>query len=307
MVLGQADGPLLDRQLARGRAHLPGHIEALVGAGAAEHERARIRGIGQEVVHGGIARRRPADTVLADAPARQPLALGDQLPDDLARRPEPAPEHEHAPDRVTHLLVAREHDPVALVALEPDRQVHPQLPPRGLAAQPAVQPRADQVQLGLGHRALEPEQQTVVEVSRRIDAVGVGDQRPRQRAQIQQLMPVRRRPRQPRGLQRQDQPDLSEPDLRNELLEAEPAIAAHARATGVLIDHRHRFARPAKLDRALAQRILTRLGLPVALHLPGRRLAHIHDRAPTPVRFGDLAPIAHRAPPRSAAPATPPA
>ena len=46
--------------------------------------------------------------------------------------------------------------------------------------------------------------------------------------------------------------------------------------------------RPAQLDRALAQRILPRRGLVVALHLPERRLAHIHDRAPAPMRLGDL-------------------
>ena len=124
-------------------------------AGAAEHERARIGRVGQEVVHGAIAGARPAHAALADRPARQLLALGDQLADDLARRPEPPPQHEHALDRVPDLLIGRQHDPAVLVAVEPDRQREAQLAARGLVAQPAVQPRADQVQLGLGHRALQ--------------------------------------------------------------------------------------------------------------------------------------------------------
>ena len=106
-------------------------------------------------MHGAIARARPADPALPDRPARQLLALGDQLEHDLARRPQPPPQHEDALDRVPDLLVGAQHDPAVLVAVEPDRQREPQLAARGLVAQPAVQPRADQVQLGLRHRALQ--------------------------------------------------------------------------------------------------------------------------------------------------------
>ena len=192
MVLGQADRPLLQRHLDVVDAHAPVGVDALLAALATEHERAGIRRVGQEVVHRAIARARPADPPLPDGPARQLLALGDQLHHDLARRPQPPPQHEDALDRVPHLLVRAQHDPVVVVAIQPDRQREAQLAARGLVAQPAVQPRADQVQLGLGHRALQAEQQPVVEVRRRVDAVGVGDQRSRQRAQVQQLMPVRR-------------------------------------------------------------------------------------------------------------------
>ena len=87
-----------------------------------------------------------------------------------------------------------------------------------------------------------PEQQPVVELARRVHAVGVGDQRPGQRAQIQQLMPVRRRARQPRDLQRQDQPDMPEPDLGDQLLEPEPPVARGARAA----ECPHRPPRPTR-------------------------------------------------------------
>ena len=162
------------------------------------------------------------------------------------------------------------------------------------------------MQLRLAHRALQPQQQPVVEVLRRVDPVGVGDQRAGQRAQIKQLMPVRGAASEPRHLKRQHQPNLAEADLRHELLEPEPAVRRGARPAEVLVDDRDRRGRPPQLDRALAQRVLTRPRLMVALQLRRRRLAHVHDRAPTPMRVGDLRTVTHRARPPSAAPADTP-
>ena len=62
------------------------------------------------------------------------------------------------------LLIGAQDDPTVRLAVEPDREMHHQLAARGLVAQPAVQPGADQVQLRLAHRALQTEQQPVVEV-----------------------------------------------------------------------------------------------------------------------------------------------
>ena len=56
MVLGQADGPLLDRQFDHLDPNAALVIEVLLLAGLAEHERARIRRVGEEVVHCSIAR-----------------------------------------------------------------------------------------------------------------------------------------------------------------------------------------------------------------------------------------------------------
>ena len=83
MVLGQADRPLLDRQLNGPPAHPSVLIDRLLLAGAAEHERARIGRVGEQVVHRRIGRRRPPHAPRADRPSRQPLAFGDQLGHDL--------------------------------------------------------------------------------------------------------------------------------------------------------------------------------------------------------------------------------
>src|SRR4051812_18842142 len=116
-------------------------------------------------------------------------------------------------------------------------------------------------------------------------------------------MPVRRPTRQPRGLQRQHEADLPQTDIGDQLLEPEAAVTGSARAAEILIDDHHLLGRPTQLDRAFAQRILTRRGLHVALHLPRRRLTDIHDRPPPAMHRGDLA-LSHRARPPPPGPAT---
>ena len=75
------------------------------------------------------------------------------------------------------------------------------------------------MQLSLTHRSLQPQQQPIVEISRRVHAVRVRDQRAGQRAQIKQLMPVRRRASQSRDLKREDKPDVPKPDLRDHVIQ----------------------------------------------------------------------------------------
>jgi hypothetical protein len=101
-------------------------------------------------------------------------------------------------------------------------------------------------------------------------------------------MPVRRGARKARDLQRQHDPDLAETDLGDELLKPQPAVRAGARAGSVLVDNGDRIGRPPQLDGTFAQCVLARRRLGVALDLMQRRLTHIYDRAPTPVRLGDL-------------------
>jgi hypothetical protein len=197
MVLGQADRPLLQRHLEVPDTNLAVAVDGFLAAFAPEHERTRICRVGQEVVHRPIAGPGPPDPPLPDRSAWQLLAFVDQLHHDLPRRSDPPPEGEHSLDRVTDLLVRTEHNSIVLITIQADRQRQPQLAARGLVAQPTVEPGTDQVQLGFGHRSFEAEQQPIVEIRRRIQPIGVGDQRACQRAQIQQLMPVRRGAREP--------------------------------------------------------------------------------------------------------------
>ena len=79
---------------------------------------------------------------------------------------------------------------VGLAPDQPDRQPAAQLAAGGLAADPAVEAGAQDVQFGLGHGALHAQQHPVVEQARMVDTVGVGDQRVGHPGQVQQPVPV---------------------------------------------------------------------------------------------------------------------
>ena len=70
MVIADADGPLLERQLAPLATNAAVVAERLLGPGAAEHERACIGRVGEQVVHAPVARSRPPHAPLAGPPAR---------------------------------------------------------------------------------------------------------------------------------------------------------------------------------------------------------------------------------------------
>ena len=66
---------------------------------------------------------------------------------------------------------------LGLTPHEAHGQTAPQLAACSLIANAAVETRSEHMQLGLAHRPLQPEQQTVIEQRRMIDAVGISDQR----------------------------------------------------------------------------------------------------------------------------------
>ena len=83
MVLGQADGPLLDREFDGPAAHPTVLVDCLLLARAPEHERARIGRVGEEVMNRRVGRRRPPHPSRPDRSTRDPLTLGEQLGHDL--------------------------------------------------------------------------------------------------------------------------------------------------------------------------------------------------------------------------------
>ena len=118
------------------------------------------------------------------------------------------------PDHAAHLLVRIQHHLPGGTAHQPGRQRHRQLAAAGLGDPPGPHPLPDQVQLSLADRALEAQQQPVVMLGRVIDAVQVAQQRPGQRAQLQQLMPLPARPGQPGHLDAQHDAHMIQPHLR---------------------------------------------------------------------------------------------
>ena len=105
------------------------------------------------------------------------------------------------------------------------------------------------MQLGLGHRALEPEQQPVVEVGRVIEPVLVADQRARERADLEQPVPVGVVAGQPGDLEAEHDPGAAHADVGDEPLEP---FAVGGRGAGLAlvgVDDDDVLDRPAQRDR----------------------------------------------------------
>ena len=291
--------PLLARQGRHGGLA----VGALAGALAAVDERAGVARVVQRAQHPPVAQRHPGELALALAAADrggEQQALVVERLDDGARRAGAREGLEQVAQGVLDAGVGVEHDLAGGVIDQPDGERHLKLAAACLGEDAALQAGADEVQLGLRHRALEPEQQPVVEVAGVIEPVLVADQRARQRADLEQPVPVGVVARQPRDLEPEHDPGPAQADLGDQLLEA---LAVGRRGAGLAlvgVDHDDPLGRPAERDRALAQRVLALGGLGVQGHLAQRRLAHIQERGPREVLGGDLrrgAVCAHRGSP----------
>ena len=97
------------------------------------------------------------------------------------------------------------------------------------------------MQLGLGHGALEAQQQAVGVLAGVVDAVLVDDQGLGQGTELEQAIPVAAGAGQPRGLQAEDGAGVAEADLGDEGLEAVAAGGGGARSALILVDDRDRL------------------------------------------------------------------
>jgi hypothetical protein len=79
------------------------------------------------------------------------------------------------------------------------------------------------MQLRLTHRALEAEQEAIIEVPRIVDPILVEDEGVTERADLEEAMPVGGVPREPGHLEAHHDARAPEADVRHELLEAVPA------------------------------------------------------------------------------------
>src|SRR4051794_32053537 len=256
------------------------------GSPPAEHVGAGVGRAGQRV-EDGPAVRPPPDDLAARRPAAGAVGQGDAVVDQVAH---------HAVDAAAALEdVEDEADGVAdpLVGIERHlargplevaaRQVEAELAPPGLVPAPLLEPGAHDVQLGLAHRALEPEQQPVVVERRVVDAVAVGDQRAGEGADLEQLVPVAAGPGEPRHLEPEHQADVAEPDLGHQALEARPPLGRGAGAAEVVVDDADARPRPARAVGPLGEPVLQRGRLAVLLQLLQRGLADVDDGQPVKV------------------------
>ena len=116
------------------------------------------------------------------------------------------------------------------------RRTHPQLAAAGFIELPSDQARPQHMQLGFAHRALEPQQQAVIEVGGIVEAILVENERLTQRTDLQQTMPIARIPSESRDLEAHDYADTAQADVGDESLEAAPFARRCPRQPEVLID-----------------------------------------------------------------------
>ena len=212
------------------------------------------------------------------------------ISDSITWRPEPSSSKRRNTAAIADRTASSgiEDDAILLVIDEPDRQSLTELSLGRLVAEPRGQPVADQVQLGLGHGALQAEHQPVVEVGGVIEAVAVGDERVGHRAQVEQLIPVGVVAGEARHLDPQDDADLPEADVGDEVLEALPSARLGTRTAEIVIDDDHLARRPSENLGTRRKLVLALEALGVLAHLCEGRLADVDVSVPIEVRGRDL-------------------
>jgi hypothetical protein len=146
--VGDQRDPLLAWELVQG--DLPVRGAALFAP--AIDERARVSGVVQSAQHSPVTQRHPHQLAFAlpgaHAGGEQQPVGGERL-HDRARRPGPRERLEQATQRVLDTGVGIERDPSCRVIDQPNRERCLQLAAAGFGEDPALQPGADEVQLGL--------------------------------------------------------------------------------------------------------------------------------------------------------------
>ena len=214
-------GPLLARAQPHPGVHGAVRAHRPAGGVPAVDVGARIARVGQHPQRPGVRQPAPSQLPGPDppiGPQREPPP--NERGHHLERRAARGERGEDVPDGPLHLLIRVDHADTLVVVAVADRQRETQLAAFGRGPFRALQPARQQVQLTLGHTALQPEQEAVVDVREIVDTVGVHQQRIRQTGQLQQAGEVRRRAGQPGHLQPEDRPDLAQTHLGHQVAEA---------------------------------------------------------------------------------------
>ncbi len=139
---------------------------------------------------------------------------------------------------------------------------------------------SDHVQFRLAHRALQSQQQAVIEDIRVVDAVFVQDQRVVEGTEFEQPVPVSAVSREPGYFETKHDAGATHADFCHQLAEAITIHYRSPRLAQVTVDHRDLFLSPAKVDCALSESVLTFRAFRVLEHLPQRRLPHVEICVP---------------------------
>jgi hypothetical protein len=217
-------------------------------------------------------------------------------------KPQPDPAHraglgkalEDDPNGIDHGLIGMKHDlAIGLAPHQASRQATAQFTTGGLVADTAVQTGTQDVEFGFRHGAFETENEAVVKIAWMIQAVGIGDQRSRQGAEVEQTIPISIVTCQPRNLETQDDADPAHGDLGGHMSKAGTSGGLGTGEPEVIIDHRDGGLRPAQPQSLINQGVLAARRLGVGLHLRQGGLANVDEGGPAQMLGADGGVISH--------------
>ena len=183
-----------------------------------------------------------------------------------------------------------------------DRRGNDQLAAFGFLVTRGQRALPQQVELVLVQRALQPQQQPVVALARRIDGLLVHQNRIDHPAHLDQLLPIPAVAGEPRHFAGRHRANLAQADLRDHAVES-GALGAAGRGTAEILVNGVDLRETQLLEPA-AHRILQRTALAVVQNLMNGRLANIQDRLAFQMVALEL--VRHYRSPGSGAPRWPP-
>ena len=152
-----------------------------------------------------------------------------ELLDHCQTGPGPLEGLEEQTHRRLHLGVRIEDDTILRVMHKADGHHLLEFAAAGAAQDAAPQARLEHMQFRFAHRALQAQQQAIVEVRRIVQAIFIEDERVGERAQLKQPMPIGGVARQARDFQTQDDAGATQTDFGHQTLEAFAVGGAGAR------------------------------------------------------------------------------
>ena len=253
MMVRDENGPLIHGQMPHPFSDDAVFIDVAFAPGLAVGVSASIHRIGQDVVECGVSRSDPADRARHAGGRRlqrKGQTFGTEPEPDPARRAEFGEALEDRADGAGDGLIRMKQDFAILFSPnEAHRQAAAQFPASGLVADAAVQTGTNDVQLRFAHRALQSEQQSIVEQRRMIDAIVVANESIGDAAELQQAIPIRVVPRQARNFQSEHDAHVGQRHFAGEASEAGALVGAGAGQPEIFIDDDHLLLGPTQLSR----------------------------------------------------------
>src|ERR1700719_1622244 len=198
------------------------------------------------------------------------------MPNDAVGAAGLAEELENEFNRAANLLVGIDQHAARLLSVDvSDGQREAQLSALGLIAFAALEARANEMKLGLGHGSFESKQKLIVEVGRIVATVLVDEQSASHGADLEHPMPIAAGARQTRGFQGEDRADFAQRDIGHQRLEIFAIVGLGAGEAQVLIQHPDPVALPAQLQGSVLESVLPGGALLVVAHLAHGRLTQI--------------------------------